>query len=178
MQTVLLSQEEGLSLRDLGDRLLFSLAYRNFGDHESLVTNHSVAVGSSVGMRWYNIRSPNATPTVFQQGTYAPDSSFRWMGSINQNGNGNICLGYSVSSSTLFPSIRIACRAPTDPLGTLGAENTVINGGGAQTGAAHWGDYTSMATDPADNVTFIYTNMVYRSTSSASWSTQIASFQP
>jgi hypothetical protein len=85
---------------------------------------------------------------------------------------------FGVSSSTVFPSIRVACRASTDPLGTLGAENTILNGGGAQTGADGWGDYTSMATNPADNTTFVYTNMIYRSSSSANWSTQIGSFLP
>ncbi len=61
-------------LDSLGDRLMFRLAYRNFGDHESLVVNHSVMAGSSVGVRWYEVRSPNVTPTVFQQGTFSPDS--------------------------------------------------------------------------------------------------------
>ena len=59
-------------LEGLGDRLMFPLSYRNFGDHESLVTNHSVAVGSSVGVRWYNIRSPNATPTRVSAGDLRP----------------------------------------------------------------------------------------------------------
>lgn len=56
---------------------MFRLAYRNFGDHEALVVNHSVTAGSSVGVRWYEIRDPNGTPTVFQQGTFAPDSTYR-----------------------------------------------------------------------------------------------------
>lgn len=63
-------------LDSLGDRLMYRFAYRNFGDHESLVVNHSVTAGSSVGVRWYEIRSPGSTPTIFQQGTYAPDSSY------------------------------------------------------------------------------------------------------
>src|SRR5205823_9659134 len=62
-------------LDSLADRLMYRLAYRNFGDHESLVLNHAVTAGSSVGVRWYELRSPNATPSIFQQGTYAPDSN-------------------------------------------------------------------------------------------------------
>jgi hypothetical protein len=170
-------QSGGASLDSLGDRLMYPLSYRNFGDHESLVTDHSVTAGSSVGVRWYEIRSPNGTPVVYQQGTFAPDGNYRWMGSINMNGNADICLGYSVSSSSMFPAIRFTGRLPTDPLGTMEAESTIINGGGAQTGASRWGDYTSMATDPADNITFVYTNEVYRSTSSTNWATEISSFQ-
>jgi hypothetical protein len=170
-------QSGGPALEGLGDRLLFPLSYRNFGDHESLLTDHSVVAGSSVGMRWYEIRGPNGTPSVFQQGTFAPDSNYRWMGSINMNSNAAICLGYSVSGSSMFPGIRFTGRLATDPLGTMEAESTIINGGGAQTGASRWGDYTSMATDPADNVTFMYTNEVYRSSSSTGWSTEIATFQ-
>jgi len=82
---------------------MFRLAYRNFGDHESLVVNHSVMAGSSVGVRWYEIRSPNATPTVFQQGTFSPDSQYRWMGSIAMDQSGDIAVGYSTSSSSNFP---------------------------------------------------------------------------
>ncbi len=46
-------------LDSLADRLMYRLAYRNFGNHEALVVNHSVTAGSSVGVRWYEIRSPS-----------------------------------------------------------------------------------------------------------------------
>src|SRR5262249_19123596 len=59
----------------IGDRLMYRLAYRKFGDHESLVANHTVlTAGGNTGVRWYEVRSPNDTPTVYQQGTFAPDS--------------------------------------------------------------------------------------------------------
>ena len=69
-------------LAALSDRLMFRLAYRNFGSHESLVVNHSVVAGSSVGVRWYELRLVAGNPTVHQQSTYAPDGTFRWMGSL------------------------------------------------------------------------------------------------
>src|SRR6202030_4867666 len=49
-------------LDSLADRLMYRLAYRNLGDHESLLVNHSVTAGSSVGVRWDELRSPNGTP--------------------------------------------------------------------------------------------------------------------
>src|SRR5439155_9416 len=94
-------------LDTLGDRLMYRLAYRNFGDHEALVINRSVVAGSSVGIRWYELRTAGGNSlSIFQQGTYAPDSNYRWMGSIAQDASGNIGLGYSVSSSSLHPQIR------------------------------------------------------------------------
>ena len=43
--------------------------------------------------------------TLFQEGTHDPgDGHDRFMGSIAMDEDGNIALGYSVSSSTLFPS--------------------------------------------------------------------------
>ena len=165
-------------LDSLADRLMYRLAYRNFGDHESLVVNHSVSAGSSVGVRWYELRSPNATPTVFQQGTYAPDSSFRWMGSIGMDKAGNIAVGYSVSSASMNPAIRFTGRAPGDTLGTLQAENSIKEGGGSQNGGLNrWGDYSAMTIDPGDDCTFFYTNEYLKATGSFNWSTQIASFK-
>src|SRR5262245_46296536 len=110
---------------------MYRLAYRNFGDHESLVVNHSIATASAVGVRWYELRSPNGTPVVFQQGTFAPDSNYRWMGSIAMDRIGNIALGYSISSTTLNPSIRYTVRAPGDPLGQMGSETQIIPGTGS-----------------------------------------------
>src|SRR5262249_28236104 len=56
-------------LDSLGDRLMYRLAYRKFGDHEAMVVNHSVNAGTTVGVRWYELRA--TTPGafgVFQQG--------------------------------------------------------------------------------------------------------------
>lgn len=92
-------------LDTLGERLMYRLAYRNFGNHESLVASHSITSGSSTAVRWYEIRSPNATPAVFQSGTFAPNANSRWMPSIAMDKAGDIALGYSLSSSSVFPSI-------------------------------------------------------------------------
>ena len=167
-------------LDSLGDRLMFRLAYRNFGDHESLVVNHSVTAGSSVGVRWYEIRSPNATPTVFQQGTFSPDSQYRWMGSIAMDQSGDIAVGYSASSSSNFPAVRYTGRVPSDPAGSMESENSIIEGTGSQTngnGGSRWGDYSSMSIDPVDDCTFWYTNEYLTTNGSFNWKTRIASLK-
>lgn len=165
----------------LSDRLMYRLAYRNFGDHESLVANHSVAVGKGknvvASVRWYELRDPNGTPTVFQQGTLGTtDGIHRWMGSIAMDKVGNIAVGYSAASSTLFPSIRYTGRLSTDTLGTMQTENIIQAGGGSQTGS-RWGDYSSMSLDPVDDCTFWYTTEYLKATGSFNWSTRIASFK-
>lgn len=164
-------------LDSLGDRLMYRLAYRNFGDHEALVVNHSVNTGSgNTGVRWYELRSPNSTPTVYQQGTYAPDSNYRWMGSIAMDQTGNILLGYSVSSSGMHPAVRYAGRVPSDTLGTLEAETSIIEGTGSQTSnLSRWGDYSSMAIDPVDDCTFWFTSEYLKANGTFNWSTRIAS---
>jgi hypothetical protein len=170
-------------LDSLADRLMYRLAYRNRGGVESLVVNQSVTVSgnrrsSVTGVRWYEIRSPNGTPTVFQQATFSPNSNSRWMGSIAMDKVGDIALGYSESSSSLVPSIAFTGRLPTDPLNTMEAENLVFTGGGSQTGALHrWGDYSSMSVDPVDDCTFWYTTEYLKTTGSFNWSTRIVSFK-
>jgi Bacterial Ig-like domain (group 3)/Divergent InlB B-repeat domain len=173
-------------LDSLADRLMYRLAYRNFGTHESLVVNHSVATssGSSGGVRWYEIQNPGGTPTVAQQGTFAPDSSYRWMGSIAMDNAGDIAVGYSVSDATsVFPSIAFTGRVSTDPSGTLQAETSIFSGTGSQTTdpmgrqVTRWGDYSAMQVDPADDCTFWYTNEYLKTNGSFNWNTRIASFK-
>ncbi|MBK7665042.1 MAG: hypothetical protein IPJ21_16145 [Sterolibacteriaceae bacterium] len=166
-------------LDSLADRLMHRVAYRNFGTHESLVLNHSVAAGATVGVRWYELRSPRTTPTVFQQGTYAPaDGTFRWMGSIGMDSAGNIAMGYSASSTGASPSIRYTGRVPTDTLGIMQSENTIIAGGGSQIGGlSRWGDYSSISIDPVDDCTFWYTTEYLHNSGVFNWSTRIATFK-
>ena len=159
----------------LGGRLMFRLAYRHFADgHESMVATHSVNTPAAV--RWYEVQSPGNNPVVFQQGTFAPDSNYRWMGSIAMDQVGDIAVGYSVSSSSLFPAIRYTGRLQSDPLGTMEAETSIIEGTGAQVGSNRWGDYSAMTIDPADDCTFWYTNEYIATNGDFNWHTRIASF--
>jgi hypothetical protein len=164
-------------LDTLGDRMMFRLAYRNFGDHESLVANHSVGTAAQVSVRWYEIQDPNGSPFVFQQGTYAPDASFRWMGSIAMDQMGNIAMGYSASDSTSNPSLRFTGRIATDDPGMMEDEATLFLGTGSQTnGLSRWGDYSNLSIDPSDDCTFFYTTEYIPQNGSFNWRTNIASF--
>ena len=161
----------------LGDRLMNRLEYRNFGDHEALVVNHSVDTGSSIGVRWYEVRNPSTTPTVFQQGTFAPDATSRFMGSAAINRAGTIALGYSASSGTVFPSLRFTGRLASDPAGVMQAEGVLFAGPASQTdGLSRWGDYSDLTVDPADDCTFWYTNQYQAVNGSFNWHTRIGKF--
>lgn len=175
-------QLNGESVDGLGDRLMMQLQYRNLGGTESLWVNHTVAAGAAIGfptgVRWYEIRNPNGAPSIYQQGTYQPDSNYRWMGSLAVDGQGNMALGYSVSSSSMYPSIRYAGRFANEPLGKLCVpETSLIEGTGAQiNGFNRWGDYSAMTVDPTDDLTFWYTNQYYSLTGDG-WKTRIGSFR-
>lgn len=162
-------------------RPTWRLAYRNFGTHESLVTNQSVeAVTNRAGIRWWEIRSPNTSPVIFQEGTYSPDATHRWMGSIAMDQAGNMALGYSASnSSSVFPSLWYTGRLAGDPLGTMPqGEGVIHNGTGSQTSSGNrWGDYTSMNVDPVDDCTFWYINEYYPTTSVSGWVLRIGAFK-
>jgi hypothetical protein len=169
-------------LDSLADRLMHRLAYRNFGAHESLVVNHSVSAGGGGGVRWYELQNPNGAVTVAQQGTYAPDSNFRWMGSIAMDKFGDMAMGYSVSGSSLHPSIAVTGRVPTDAANTMQGENMIVTGTGSQTtfskGALdRWGDYSAMQVDPVDDCTFWYTNEFLKTNGAFNWSTNVTSFK-
>jgi hypothetical protein len=171
----------GTALDVLGQFTMYRLVYRKFGAHESLYVNHSVDVGSNrAGVRWTEIRSPGSGPAVFQTGTHAPaDGHSRWMGSIAADKDGNLAIGYSISSSTLMPGIRYAGRLATDPLGTLPQEETSLHEGTGvqQATSSRWGDYSTLSIDESDDCTFWYTNEYYQTTGSFDWDTRIGKFK-
>lgn len=163
-------------------RPLNRAAYRNFGSYQAIVTNQSVeAAPAMAGIRWWEVRNPGANAVLYQDSTYAPgvtDGVHRWMGSIAQDRNGNMGLGYSTSSTTVFPGIRYTGRLESDPLNTMPqGEGTFITGGGGHTAATRrWGDYTSMNVDSTDDCTFWYINEFF-ATSGTTWTLRAGSFK-
>jgi IPT/TIG domain len=163
----------------LADRPMYRFAYRNLGSHEALVMDHTVNVSGHAGVRWYELRKTSGSWSIFQQGTFSPSSDSRWMGSAAMDGSGDIAVGYSASSTSLYPSIRYAGRLATDPLGSLSqGEATMVAGTGAETDfSGRWGDYSSMNVDPSDDCTFWYANEYFPSTSDRDWHTRIGHFK-
>jgi hypothetical protein len=173
------SQPQGAPyLASLSNRLMYRLQYRTFPDYQCLVANHTVNRGDGVaGIRWYEFRDAGSGWEIYQEGTYSPDNEHRWMGSIAMDGYGNMALGYSVSSTSVFPSIRYTGRMYDDPPGVMTlAEGVIMDGTGVQLNSSHrWGDYSSMSIDPVDECTFWYTQQYYAVTGDRTWQTRIAS---
>jgi hypothetical protein len=173
-------------LDSLGDRLNYRLSYRNFLTHEAMVVTHPVATGGTSGLRWYELRNAlgqtlgGAAPVVHQQGTFSPDSTYRWMGSAAIDKTGGIAIGYNVSSkvNNIAPSIRYAYRGPGDVPGALGNETNILVGGGSQlTNLARWGDYSTVSIDPVDGCTMVYTTEYLPANGTYNWTTYIYSFK-
>ncbi len=179
----------------ISDRLMFRNAYRRFPDgRESMLNNFTVSADSVAGIRWFELqRMRPGGWTLRQEKTYQPDSTWRWMGSIASDNQGNIALGFSASSETIHPQIRYAGRLATDPLGILSGERHLFDGTGSQMdrhcddpdeeSCFRWGDYSDMTIDPVDDCTFYYTNEYYAKTGdpttkgSANWKTRIGYFK-
>jgi len=175
----------------LGDRLMYRFAYWNdgsSGDQHWFVNFDVTASGNQGGVRWMEITGPESAvqPTslsVFQQGTFAPDGTWRWMGSLTRDKMGDILLGYSESCGSTcsggtptYPSVYVAGRTPGDAAGTLESELQLVAGAGSQPDTSNrWGDYSSMRIDQ-DGCTFWYTQEYYKVTQTFDWSTQVGSF--
>ena len=167
-------------LDGVADRLMFRVAYRNYGDHESMVGNFSVSANAVAGIRWFEMRNATSgTPTIYQEGTYQPDTDWRWMGSAAMDFVGNMAIGYSTSSATITPQLRYTGRLAGDPLNTLPqGETHLFDGPGAQTGTLNrWGDYSDLTVDPVDDCTFWYTNEYLPANGTFNWATRIGSFK-
>lgn len=164
-------------LDSLSFRLMMQLQYRNVEGQESLWATHTVAHDQGAAVRWYEIRDPSGAPQLFQQGTYAPDRHSRWMPSLAVDQDGNMAIGYSVSSDQMYPAIRYAGRLNGEVPGVLTqAETSLLEGAAAQLYYTRWGDYTSMTIDPLDDCTFWYTNEYYAAMG-INWQTRIGAFK-
>jgi hypothetical protein len=188
--------KNGNALDTLRERLMVQSQYANRAGAESLWLTHTVANPGNTALtspRWYQLNVTGGTIVTsgpLQQSTWAPDATVaRWMPSLAVDKDGNMAIGYSASSSTLFPAIRYAGRLFTDPASTLGqTETSLVEGTASQCcnfsdGSVNnrWGDYSAMTIDP-DGCTFWYTTEYYQSpqpttVAADNWQTRVGSFK-
>jgi PKD repeat protein len=161
--------------------LMHRVQYRNFNGDQVIVCNHTVDVDATdhAGIRWYELEHTGTEWAVRQYGTYAPDADSRWMGSIAMNGNHDIALGYSVSSSTTYPSIRYSGQSAAENALASGifdiTETSIHEGTASQTSSERWGDYSNLSVDPVDDNTFWFTTQY--NISGSNKGTKIAAFE-
>jgi len=161
-----------------GDKLMARVVYRRIGDRESIVAAHSVKTAAGGGVRWYEFRLDERRDVrLHQQGTYAPDTSYRWMPSPALDARGNLGIGYSFGGTPHFPGQRFAGRVVDDPPGVLTTTEVILaNGEASQTGGYRWQDYTQTAIDPDDDMTIWYTGD-YLKKGATNYSTRIGAFR-
>src|SRR2546426_2179247 len=173
-------------LDTLGDKLMTPLVYQNLGGTESLYVSHTINNNQGgtgpTAIRWdqFNVSGNTIPATPAQQQTFnnGADGLWRWMPSLAVDGQGDLVIGYTESSSTTNPAIAYAGRLAADPPNTLAqGEALLIQGAGHQTSPSQrWGDYSATSVDPSDNCTFWHTNEYYSATSSSNWNTRIGKF--
>ncbi len=141
--------------------MMYMTNYRRFGSYNSAVLNFAVDVSgndSKAGIRWYELRqTADGQPwTIYQEGTYSQPNYSTFCGSISMDAQGNIGLGYTIVSSTVYTSLRYTGRQASDPLGTMTiAEQNIVDGDAQNNrGDGRYGDYAQLTVDPTDDMTF------------------------
>lgn len=130
-------------------------------------------------VRWAQIDL--ATGTVADAGVYASNGEYRTFGDLAVNACDDMAVGYTKSSTSMFPSIWYTGRQSGDPAGTLQAESQLKAGEIAydafDSNPHRWGDYTEMTIAP-DGVTFWYLGEYSKNTGNPDgrWGTYIGSF--
>jgi hypothetical protein len=162
-----------------GDKIMSRVVYRRIGDRESIVAVHSVnTTAGGGGVRWYEFRLDSARDVqLYQQGTFAPDSAYRWLPSPAIDRNGNIGIGYSFGGTPHYTGQRFAGQLSGDPRGLLSLRETVlVEGEESQTNTLRWEDYTTTAMDPDDDCTIWYVGD-YLKKGATNYSTRIGAFR-
>jgi hypothetical protein len=168
--------------------IMWRLQYRNRGTHQALVGSFVVDADGEPdnpanlereGVRWFELRKTGANWSLFQEGTHSPDANPRWMGSVAQDKDGNMAVGYSVANNApaVFPSLRYAGREASDPAGTLRQEIELVTGAAFNQSNRN-GDYSAMTVDPVDDCTFWFTAMYNPLNAPVNrWRTHVAAFK-
>ena len=85
--------------------------------------------GGSVNcVRWAQIDLDTAALGPQGSGVISSDGDYRQFPAVVANRCDDMAIGYTMSSTSIFPSVAVTGRLATDPAGTVGSEVTVRSG--------------------------------------------------
>ena len=166
------------------DNLMLPLVYRNFGTYQSIVGTFDVNKSGFPEPEWFELRlNGSGQPQLYQAAVYGPSSASRYDQSIAEDDSGDIVLAYTLSSSTVFPSIAAAAHLSFMAAGAMASQVVLFNGSVSQTASSvglppqaspsRWGDASYLALAP-DGCTLWFADAYYASTT-LPWQTEIVS---
>jgi hypothetical protein len=129
----------------------------------------------------------SSTNGVIQAGVFGSSNDYRTFPSIAVNRCEDMAVGYSLGSEKEYPSLFVAGRSASDPLGVIGGERRLLKGKTFYTSfqdnggefPERWGDYSGMTIAP-DGKTFWYVGEYARPNTPnpfANWGTFVGSFE-
>ena len=183
--------DPGEDLDSQSDRLMYRVAYQNFGDTESLVVNQTVRVSPlgqtyRAGVRVYELKRSvgggSNEYAVSEQATIGDLTTSRFMAAVAQDHEGSIAVGYTTSNEKKEPSIVYTGKRANEQTGTFRNEAELVAGTGVQKAFGfRWGDYSGMSVDPFDGCSFWITNEYYtlqsQNESDFGWLTRVGKFK-
>jgi hypothetical protein len=165
-------------------QLMYRLAWRSLNNVQHLLANQTAIVDVSSAfaeVAWYDmIVTPGSTPVLAQQGTVSDPkgAASYWIGSIAQDQDGEIALGFNASGDALFPSLEAIGPLAATASGTPPTQLFLVEGTGSQTNTSLWGTHADLTLDPTNDCVFWFTGEYVKTTGKKfDWSTRIASFQ-
>ena len=153
------------ALVETNDRRALHAVWRD----DSLWTTATVvpaagADGGQATAHWWELDTSALVPIgVVQQGDVGGEDiaggTYTFFPSIAVDGSGNMGIGFAASAPTIFPSAAYTGRLSSEPLGTVqpteifaaGQDFYIRTFGGPRN---RWGDYSGIAVDPTDDMTF------------------------
>jgi hypothetical protein len=129
------------------------------GGRQALWTQHTVAGGAGAEVRWYELNVSGSG--MLQSGKVTDPSTYHFNAAISpdravdgataQFGDAMV-LGYTSSSPTLFPQVRMVSKvgaAPQSPEVPVKSSGTFYRGPDCIGGLCRWGEYAGATPDPA-----------------------------
>lgn len=161
------TQRNSTATIDGGDRRTVNAVWRDDSLYATTVIYPTELLTNSpdlnqVTAHWFQFDTSNLSGvTLADQGDVGgEDIGFNvhtYWPAVMVDSGGTMAIGFSASGPTLYAGAYYAIRTPDDPPGTMREAVAIAEGqdvydlGG---GTNRWGDYTSVALDPTDEVTF------------------------
>jgi hypothetical protein len=163
-------QSGGATPIDSGDRRVQDAVWRNNSIYFTTEVQPGSGADTNEATAYWGQISTSGTPSLVQGATIGGDTdispdTYTSYASIAVNADGGILVGFTASSSSMFPSTYFVNQSPTDALNSMrpaslikAGEASYVRTFGTQANpnTNRWGDYSATVVDPDEACFWVY----------------------